>query len=285
MLKKKNDWKKINNPKVAIQIHIYYSELIGETIRILNNIPIPFDLFISTDSIPKKNLIQSKLHDIKNVKAAEILIYENKGRDVAPFITQMSNCVDCYDYVCHIHTKKSKHLKIFSSGDEWREYLFDNLLGSEEFVKSIIEIFDNNPDLGIICPHTFKPMAPWVEWGKNFKTVNLLIEKTCKTELELPDKPDFPVGNMLWLRSSAVNNLFISGIQMADFEDEMGQLDGTLAHSIERSWFYIANSNGYSSLHYNYHKQPVKYYPDYCLASLEKTAVSLIRIMTNLRKQ
>ena len=78
------------------------------------------------------------------------------------------------------------------------------------------------------------------------------MKKIFNIEIQLPAEPDFPAGNMLWLRTKAVNNLFHCNIKPHDFEDEMGQLDGTLAHSIEHSWFYIASANHYSALHHNY---------------------------------
>ncbi len=196
----------------------------------------------------------------------------------------MGDYIDDYDYICHIHTKKSKHLKLLSSGDEWRKYLLDNLLGSKDFVKSIIEMFENNSEIGVICPHTFKPMIPNINWGGNLETSRQLLEKVCKEEIQLPDKPDFPAGNMLWFRTQATKNLFCSDIQLSDFEDEMGQLDGTLAHSIERCWFYIADFNGYSSLHYNYKKQPLKFNFDILIAKTEQVVISVLNKLPKRNK-
>jgi lipopolysaccharide biosynthesis protein len=39
---------------IAVQVHIYYEDLINEIINKTNNIPIKFDLFISTISLTKK---------------------------------------------------------------------------------------------------------------------------------------------------------------------------------------------------------------------------------------
>lgn len=35
-------------------------------------------------------------------------MFENRGRDVAPFIEQMSPIISDYTYICHIHSKKPK---------------------------------------------------------------------------------------------------------------------------------------------------------------------------------
>ena len=38
-----------SNIFVLIQVHVYYTDLIGEIINKTNNIPVPFDLYITTD--------------------------------------------------------------------------------------------------------------------------------------------------------------------------------------------------------------------------------------------
>ena len=49
----------------------------------------------------------------------EITILENKGRDVIPFLTQIKKVYKNYKYICHIHTKKSKHnIEILK---QWRD--------------------------------------------------------------------------------------------------------------------------------------------------------------------
>ena len=54
----------------------------------------------------------------------------------------------------------------------------------------------------------------------------------------------FPVGNMFWARVDAILPFF-TNIQMSDFPQEKGQVDGTIAHAIERLWVYVAEYNGY----------------------------------------
>ena len=43
---------------IAIQVHVFYEDLIFELINKTNNIPIKFDLFISTISLIKKKRIE-----------------------------------------------------------------------------------------------------------------------------------------------------------------------------------------------------------------------------------
>ena len=57
----------------------------------------------------------------------------------------------------------------------------------------------------------------------------------------------FPVGNMFWAKTTAVKPIFNMHLKQEDFPEELGQLDATIAHAIERSWVYVAQSNGFSS--------------------------------------
>ena len=93
------------NITIAIQIHVFYEDLIKEIIDKLNLIPIKYDLFVSTISKEKKEFIKKCLIN-SNANNYEIKIFQNIGRDVFPFITQMKTKIKNYKYICHIHTKK-----------------------------------------------------------------------------------------------------------------------------------------------------------------------------------
>jgi hypothetical protein len=83
---------------VAIQVHLYYIDLINEIINKTNNITFNFDLFISTDSLAKKNSINDYFLNNSKAYKVEIEILENKGRDVMPFLIQMKHKLKNYKY-------------------------------------------------------------------------------------------------------------------------------------------------------------------------------------------
>ena len=96
------------NITIAIQIHVFYEEILPRIINKINNIPFKYDLYISTISKDKKDSIEKCLQK-SNASKYEIKIYENKGRDVYPFLRQMKSHYKNYKYICHLHTKKSAH--------------------------------------------------------------------------------------------------------------------------------------------------------------------------------
>ena len=57
----------------------------------------------------------------------------------------------------------------------------------------------------------------------------------------------FPVSSMFWARTDAIRELF-SISDLLDFANECGQVDGTMAHAVERIFDLLAEKNGYETL-------------------------------------
>jgi lipopolysaccharide biosynthesis protein len=237
------------NVSICIQVHLYHIDLIDEIIMNLNYIPFPFDCYISTDTDEKANIIQNDFkEECKNARSVYVRRFENRGRDVAPFIEQMNENINNYEFILHIHSKKSDENND-GYRDNWRTYLFNHLLGSTENICRILSMFISHKKLGLIFPVTFPNIIPWMVWGTDIvqgknNVVNFL--KKIGIETDLDEKPKFAAGNMFWARTKSIKKAFEAGISQNDFPIENNQKDMTLAHAIERSWVYIAKYEGYS---------------------------------------
>ena len=237
---------------IAIQVHVFYENLINDIIQKTNNIPVKFDLYISTDSELKKVYINDYILAKSKAVKFEIQIFNNKGRDVLPFLFQLKRKIKVYKYFCHIHTKKSKHINF---GEEWRNYLFNNLLGNKEIISEILTDFENNSKLGLIFPEYFyKALIEYGDniLGSNFQYMEQIIKKISLNLKISSNNLDFPMGNMFWARVKSVHQLFEMNFN-EQFPKENKQLDGTLMHGIERIWLYIVKYNGF------YYKKIFKY--------------------------
>ena len=252
---KRKDWaqnleKKVN---IAVQIHLFYLELIPEFLAKLLNIQHPFDLYVSTDSEYKAAYFKRKFEEAQslhqNAKNLFVEIGDNRGRDVLPFLRQMHPVYNRYKYICHIHTKKSKHNTI---GDIWRNYLLMGLMGSEAIVDDILYLMESDLSVGIVYPDTYQPLKPYMEWGSNYENVMRLSEKMGMNlqikERDGLEKLQFPCGDMFWARTDAVRQIFAYAIEEEESPEETGQLDGTIMHAIERMWSYTAKFNGYRTV-------------------------------------
>ena len=226
---------------VAIQVHLYYIDLINEIV----NIPFNFDLFISTNSLIKKNNINEYILNNSKASKVEIIILENKGRDVMPFLIQMKNKVKNYKYICHIHTKKSMYINI---GEYWRNYLFNNLFGNQKIILEIFNEFENNAKLGFIFPENYYQAI--LLFGEKSNKLNkncikyLLNRLFNINKLRIGGKIEFPMGNMFWAKVDGIFQIFNENFQN-QIPAELGQKDGTIMHGIERIWLYIVKLNGF----------------------------------------
>ena len=235
---------------IAVQAHIYYEELIFEIINKTNNIPKKFDLFITTISLFKKNEIEKNIKRFSKADNYEIKIVENKGRDILPFIIQMKKKIKNYKYFCHIHTKKSKH--DINLGGNWRNYLYENLLGSKEIVSQILNDFENIEKLGFIFPEVYYDIIKNVNdyesidfplHRPNIYFMNFILKKIAPG-FEIGNKLVFPTGDMFWSKVIAVHQIFKINF-IKKFPKELNQTNVTIMHGIERIWLYLVKINGY----------------------------------------
>ena len=240
----------INNAIVAIHIHVYYEQLLNKTLKRINKIPIKYDLYISTTTKEKKEFIEKYIEKSEKVTANkyEIKIYENKGRDVYPFIRQMRNHYKEYKYICHLHTKRSAH-KLYL-GSNWSEYLYNNLIGSKRIIFEILFDFEQNEKLGFIFP---EPYYELIKGVLDFNNLNIALHKKNENYMndilkrifhkyKVGEKLIFPIGDMFWAKTKAIYQIFNVRLR---FPEELGQTNETIMHAIERLWLYLVKLNGY----------------------------------------
>jgi len=232
-----------NKCQIAVQVHLFYEDLIEYIINKTNNIPVKFDLYISISSnIIYKN-VENYINRFSDSNKFEILTFENKGRDVLPFLNQMKNKISYYKYICHLHTKKTK--KTPEIGFLWRQYLFNNLLGNAKIISEILFDFENNDKLGFIFPETFYSLVKYIyilrKGTKHW--MNFLFSKLFPGH-KMGELLNFPAGNMFWAKAKAIFQIFTYDFNNY-FPEEEGQLDNTIMHSIERIWLYLVKFNGF----------------------------------------
>ena len=243
-----NNYKLINlqnNELISVHIHVFYIDLLADIIKKVNNIPVPFDLYITTNNLKKKMYINDYLKIHSNASKYEIMITPNKGRDIIPMIIQLKDIIRKYKYICHIHTKKHKNKK--SLGIYWRIYLYKNLIGTKDVISRILSDFENHNQLALIFPEPLYSIINEIYYNSplNIKHLNHLIhllfpEKRYKITKVL----NFPSGNMFWAKTSAIYQIFDEKI-IKSVPKEKGQIDGTILHAIERFWPFLVMFNGY----------------------------------------
>lgn len=224
------------DPSIGVFIHLFYPELSDLIISYLNNIPYRYSLHISTrpESTSRvKELFESKCRLCNRVYVDS---FPNIGRDVAPFLCGFGSEVEKYKVILKLHSKRSPHEKLLSN---WLEHILDNLLGSPDIIKTLISQLTSE-DTKLIYPiETLEIMygiskdSCWGHNDQNYKYAQPILEK-WNVKSERNEKFVFPAGTMFWCQAEILKPLVDLGLSFSDFDEEGGQIDGTLAHAIER---------------------------------------------------
>lgn len=251
---------------VGVHLHLHYFELLDEFIFYLKNIPLKFKLYVSINDDLNKRKIKDKLK--KEIVNADVFVeyFPNKGRDIAPFLVGFGEKMAENEIICHIHSKRSLHNL---NKSDWRRQLLVNLMGSQALVEGIFDIFSDNKKVGLVFPEYHHSLNGQISWGTNFDISKKLAEeiglKITKERIYL-----FPAGSMFWARTDALRGLFKRSLGWEDFPDESGQVDGTVAHAVERILGEICVNSGfktvqvksekpYNLMFYHPHKWPYKF--------------------------
>lgn len=232
--------KKTSNPEIAVLAHIFYDDLVEEIISYMKNIPYDFDILITCVQESYQG-VSKRVNEAFPDKLVDISVVPNHGRDIGPWLLNHNKSYFRYKYICKLHSKKSLHA---GGINNWRGYLYDRLLGSEEQVETIINQFKENEKLGMIYPEYSPEIKPFIEWGSNKDICQKFMKNIDGSECP-DDLPDFPAGSMFWFRPESLKNLLQREWGLGDFPEEAGQIDATIMHAVERCLVLILNNNGY----------------------------------------
>lgn len=236
---------------VAVHAHIFYTDILNEIINKTNNIPIKFDLYLSTNTKERMIFIKNYTDIFSKANNVSIKVFENRGRDILPFLIQMKEVIDKYKYLCHLHSKKTLYAP--KTGEKWRIYLFNNLLGTTEVISEILSEFEKNDKLGLIFPENYYMILRYTMKVKPKikERMNYLFTRIFPGYKFSDNYFDFPAGDMFWARTKAIYQIFKIDLKN-DIPGEKGSKD--ILWAIERLWLFFVIKNGY------YYKKYINYY-------------------------
>ena len=224
---------------VAVIIHAFYPDALGALLDKARNIPGRVDLFLSTDTPEKRGQIAT-LCEAWDRGAVEIAVTPNRGRDIAPKLIAFHDVYARYALFLHLHTKKSPHGGAPLS--RWSGHLVENLIGSPEIVAGILSLFADER-LGVVFPQHLPEIRGILNWGYDYDLARTLARR-MGVAIDKNRVLEFPSGSMLWGRGAALRPLLDLRLTFEDFPAEDGQVDGTLAHAIERCMLISAEAAG-----------------------------------------
>ncbi|TWT18617.1 hypothetical protein FQY83_14670 [Luteimonas marina] len=223
----------------AAVVHAWYPDEFADILQRLVGTRIDWRLYVTT-SPEREREIRRVLE--RSALSGEVVVSENRGRDILPFLRVADRLLDeGHDIVLKLHTKRSQHRR---DGDQWRRDMLDRLMAPQRAGR-ILDAFASDPLLGAVGPEGhLQPMQTYL--AANRDAIEYLV-----TRLGLQDRRYLPhrfiAGSMFWCRLDALRPLLDAHLEEWEFEPEDGQLDGTLAHAIERIFALCVNDAGFET--------------------------------------
>lgn len=243
----------VRNPekarRVALVMHIYYEDLIDYCYHYASSMPADTDIYVTTVSEEKKEKILSVFRQIP-CRKLEVLVVENKGRDVSALLIGCKDILPQYDLICYAHDKSVRHIFPQSKGKSFSYSCYEGVLASPAYVHNVIETFMENPRLGLLTspPPNHADYYPTIgdEWTRNFDNcVSLAGRLGLNVDMQRDKPPIAPLGSIFWFRPAALRPLLSYGWTYDDFCDEPLPTDGTVSHAIERIHPFVVQHSGY----------------------------------------
>lgn len=234
--------------KTAIIFYIYSEDLIDYCYNYAKNIPENIDIFIINTTDAVQQFCKKKFNTLSN--KIEYRLQQNRGRDNAALLITCKDVIENYEYLCFVHSKKSPHFENTIRGEFFRDHNFLSLLYNNDYIKNIIEIFDKNKRLGILCPlipnTSNYACLIFDKWTCNWNNAKNFIKNKLKLDIPLDKDVMGPFGNMFWCRTAALKTLSAYPWRFEDFPEEpLTASDGLLTHTIERITSSLAQYDGY----------------------------------------
>lgn len=221
-----------------VVLHAWHLDVLPEILSLLRDSGVSWRALVTGPSEHRDSAL--RLLESHGVDG-EFIPVENRGRDILPFVQIASRLLDQgVDVVLKLHTKRSLHR---SDGDSWRSELLQNLLAGGRAPK-ILRAFREHDDLGIVGP-TGHLLAVRDFLGGNKPLVTRMSSLIGIPE-RIVENAAFVSGSMFWARLDALRPLLDTRLYPSDFEPEHGQIDGTLAHALERLMGACANEAGFT---------------------------------------
>jgi tetratricopeptide (TPR) repeat protein len=216
--------------RLAVLFHLYYFDLWDEIREYLHNIEEEFDFYVNiVESIWTPEIHAQIRQDFPQ---ARIQISQNRGKDIGGHLASM-DLIDFsqYDVFCLIHTKKSPHVSHLIS-DQWRKDLYEAILGSQEKVKTNLEIVRKDLSVGLIGSRYWRN----TDVLNNSEHYEKLLDVF---DIKAEARPcEYLSGTMMFVRPLIWKTIYDkfrnNDLEAGDGKDLDFQKDGQIAHALER---------------------------------------------------
>jgi lipopolysaccharide biosynthesis protein len=230
----------VKRSDLAVILHLYYESLAEEFLQRLQAIS-NVDVFIS---LPNHVSVETVRLLRRELPRARLMLVQNRGRDVLPFLSALSLARELgYELLVKVHSKKSANRL---DGEQLRGNLINGLLNPSTF-EQLRAAFLADRQLGMLGPkQSWQSLAVPAFVVNNRNHMLRILQSLGLPEKAISDSGFF-AGTMFWARVAALDWVARLGFSDESFEAEWGQVDGTLAHALERVFAIGVEARGYKA--------------------------------------
>ena len=236
----------VTAPPVCVIIHAFYVDDLDQLLQALKPVAqiglIGISVTSTDDALEAGRAIDRVWG---SAMARDIRIVPNRGRNFAPLLCTFAEVVRDHVLVLHVHTKRSSYTG--STQSDWLQHMLVALTTAQA-----IDRIATDPNIGLLMPSRWPGLSVWAQhWLQNQRHGRTIYQGIGLDPALVTGYVDYPVGGMFWAKTAALMPLYNSGLSVEDFEAESGQIDGTLAHAIERCIPASAAVAGFSFLEFD----------------------------------
>jgi lipopolysaccharide biosynthesis protein len=260
--------------KIALVAHLFYIDSLETFFDALDDFPRDATIFVSVNSESSKGIVEGEAN--LHARQVHVRVAKNRGRNFLPLFVIFGPELCKFDYIFHVHTKKSLHSK--KIGKAWNDRLWNFVVGDVSIVKRTLNLMENDKNLVVAYPWVcdLVPSGNF-KWGANRKHATALLKRMgSRTRLVASEQFAFPAGGMFVMTGRYFSDLQKMKLKSSDFPEELGQIDGTAQHAIERIIGFYSEKRGLKQL--VYHEQFDVFTSD--TAYLERERDSWVKIFS-----
>ena len=234
---------------IAVILHIYYADQVELLADYCLNFPQKTKFYISTIHKETKERIEDAFSQRRLDYTCRTR--RNVGVAMSSLWVEYADVVlgGEYEYICYFHDKKSPYSQFAIQGERFAARCYENLFGTAEIVKNIIQLFEDHPRMGVagapLVYHGEYFTTAQRGWSQNYEnTVKLAKRLDVHVNIDPAINPVSAYGDMFWFRSAALKKAIGHRLTYDDF-DEPYKPDFTMMHAIERMYGFLAQDAGY----------------------------------------
>ena len=224
--------------QAAAIVHVFYPELIewfGERLGGRSDL----DLLVTVPDLWSEEELERIATALPRARLQAV---ENRGRDVLPFMAglRVAGAVG-HELFVKLHSKRSPHT---SDGDQWRDRLVSELIdgGAADRARAA---FAADSRLGMLAAAEARMRLG--EPGVMHNNAVSMARLARVLDVRFDDETEFAAGSMFWGRTAAFERLAAATPERLGVEPELGRIDGTVAHGLERLTVAVARASGYEA--------------------------------------